>query len=117
MSALAINVRTIPAEGVRNKLEIGGDVMVINTLPYEQFIQKRIPGSINIPVSEIEQRAPKEIADKDTEVIVYCANPSCQASPKAAGKLVKMGYNNVKDFEGGLEGWSKAGYSFSGEEA
>jgi len=34
------------------------------------------------------------------------------ASPGAAKKLVGMGYKDVTDFDGGIQEWEEAGYSF-----
>jgi len=33
----------------------------------------------------------------------------CSASPKAAQKLESIGFQNVKDYDGGLEAWKEAG--------
>ncbi|MEX0920124.1 MAG: rhodanese-like domain-containing protein [Candidatus Pacearchaeota archaeon] len=105
-------MKTISAQQLKKKLDEKEGFVLVDVLSKESFDSKHIPGSINIPVGEIEERAPKEIKDKDKEVVVYCASESCQASPSAAKKLTEMGYKNVADFEGGLAGWEESGYKF-----
>jgi len=52
----------------------------------------------------------------DAEIVVYCANRECTASPNLAQRLEEMGYTNVSDFEEGLAGWRSAGYELIGNE-
>lgn len=82
------------------------DVVKVNVLPAHAHTKEHIPGSVNIPVDDLEELAPKVLPDKSQHVVVYCANKDCSASPKAAQKLDEMGYENVYDFEDGLEGWN-----------
>jgi rhodanese-related sulfurtransferase len=45
----------------------------------------------------------------EDEIVVYCKDKSCSASPKAAEELLSMGFQNLKDYEGGLEAWKEEG--------
>jgi rhodanese-related sulfurtransferase len=85
------------------------DFVLINVLSRETFEQGHIPGSINIPVDEIEDEAPERFT-KSQNLVVYCASEDCQASEKAADKLEEIGFENVKDFVRGLEGWKSSGH-------
>jgi len=51
-------------------------------------------------------------------IVVYCASDTCDASPKAAKRLEKMGYENVIDYPGGKKDWAEGGLRLvqSGEE-
>ena len=104
-------MQTINAKTLEEKTRSSEEVLVINTLDAEHFDKTHIPGSVNIPqaadnfVSEVEKTAGR----KDREIVVYCASESCDSSTKAAGKLNEAGFTNVKDFEGGAEGWKEAG--------
>lgn len=108
-------MNSISAKQLKQKLESDDAPVVINVLSQEQHRQAHVPGSINIPVDRIEDEIEAHVSDKNNEIIVYCANESCQASPKAAAKLKDMGYERVLDFEGGLEGWDKEGFDLEGE--
>src|SRR3989338_8559146 len=80
--------------------------ILINTLPKEDFLKNHIPGSINIPASQITQTAPQLFAKHDW-IVVYCANPKCTASHTAAEELEQAGFENVYRFVGGLEEWKQ----------
>jgi len=105
-------MKTISAEELKKKIDAGEDFEFVDVLSKDSFEAKHLPGSKNIPVDELEEKAETELPDKDKEVIVYCASTECQASPRAAKKLEEMGYTNVVDFEVGLAGWQDAGYKF-----
>ena len=76
--------------------------IVIDARPKEEYDSKHIPGSVNIPASEVESRLPFEIPDAETELIFYCSNgvmaqwALCQAQ--------QLGYQNVFNL-GGLSDW------------
>lgn len=110
-------METITAQELKKKIDDREDITIINALGKEQYQQKHIPGSINIPVDEVEEKASQVLPeDKSKEIIVYCASKDCQASPKEAEKLEQMGYRNVKDFEGGIAEWQEQGYEFEGND-
>ena len=48
-------------------------------------------------------------ADKDAEIVVYCANTACQSSIQTAQALEALGYTRVKDYEAGKQDWIEAG--------
>jgi rhodanese-related sulfurtransferase len=49
---------------------------LINVLPRETFEAAHIPGSINLPLSEVESRAPAEIPDRASDLVLYCGSPT-----------------------------------------
>ncbi|MFB6295128.1 MAG: rhodanese-like domain-containing protein [Candidatus Nanohaloarchaea archaeon] len=99
-------VETISRSELKEKMDSGDDFTLVNVLSEEQFEQEHIPGSINIPLDEVEEEFPRQF-DRDDDIVVYCASESCQASPKAAEKLESMGFTNVADYEGGLADWKE----------
>lgn len=80
---------------------------VINVLDKEFYDDAHIPGSINIPVMEVVDRA--KDWSKTTEIVVYCSNYKCTASGMIAKKLKKMGFEKVYAYEAGMAGWKQAG--------
>lgn len=102
-------VENITKNQLKEKLDNETNLKLVNVLPKENFEEKHIPGSLNIPVDQIEEKAPQRL-DKNEKIVVYCANFECSASPKAAEKLEKLGYKNVYDYEGGIEDWQDAGF-------
>ena len=47
---------------------------------------------------------------RNAEIVVYCGGPKCPQSRMAAEKLAKLGYENVRAYEGGLEEWKGSGF-------
>jgi rhodanese-related sulfurtransferase len=47
------------------------DAQLVEVLPRENFEAEHISGAINIPLREIDERAPRELG-RDRPVIVYC---------------------------------------------
>lgn len=92
-------------------------VPVIDVLPPDHYEQKHIPGSINIPLQDDHfiDKAREQIEYQDKPVVVYCANTSCDASPKAAQALEAAGFADVADYEGGIEAWEAAGLEVTGK--
>ena len=76
--------------------------IIIDARTQEEYDQGHIPGATMIPEYEIEDRAEKELPDKDQLILVYCR--SGRRSKIAAEELVKLGYTNVKEF-GGIIDW------------
>jgi rhodanese-related sulfurtransferase len=107
---------TISADDLKETLESEHPPVVINTLPKEAHEAKHIPGSINVPTDDMDQ-VETLVPNKDEQIVVYCANADCTASPTAAQALEEMGYTNVLDFEDGYAGWRQAGYPLVGEDA
>ena len=61
-----------------------------------------IPGSIHIPLAEVEAKLPEVAPDHNMEIIFYCA--SGKRSQKATELAVEMGYAKVYNL-GGIKDW------------
>jgi len=109
-------LQRIDAKTLNQRLKGTQPPILVNALGKDAFTAKRIPGSINIPTEQADW-AENIIPDKNAEIVVYCANTDCTASPNLAEKLEEKGYTNVEDFEEGLAGWRAAGFKLVGEEA
>jgi rhodanese-related sulfurtransferase len=107
---------TISTDELEAALDSEHPPILINTLPRAAHEAKHIPGSVNVPVDDIDQ-VEALVPNKDEPIVVYCANADCTASPTAAQKLEEMGYTNVSDFENGYAGWRQAGHQLVGNNA
>ena len=82
---------------------------VVEVLPEPSFRKSHLPRAVNVPLdAAFEERIQSVVPDKNTAVIVYCANIDCLLSPKAAERLDGLGYNKVFDYKAGKEDWTKA---------
>lgn len=99
----------------RQLFEGAPTVLFVDVRPPGDFKTGRIPGAINVPVNEIEQRSRR--LPKDRNIVLYESGRSpgdvC-ASSRAAGRvLLANGFSRerVKVYQDGLAGWEKAGLS------
>jgi rhodanese-related sulfurtransferase len=47
------------------------NAQLVEVLPAKEFSEEHITGAINIPLKELDERAPVEL-DRERPVIVYC---------------------------------------------
>ena len=47
------------------------NAQLVEVLPAKEFSEEHIAGAVNIPLKQIDGRAPREL-DRDRQVIVYC---------------------------------------------
>jgi rhodanese-related sulfurtransferase len=95
-------------------IEAGDELVLVDALPVISYAAKHLPGAINIPPDTVAERAERRIPDLDAQVVVYCANPTCESSIEVAERLVELGYRNVRHFAGGKREWADAGLPFEG---
>jgi rhodanese-related sulfurtransferase len=100
---------TITAEELKEKMDRGEEFHLVETLLPKEYEQWHLPGAVNIHFNKIGKQA-RERFNEDDEIIVYCHDENCNASPLAAKKLEKLGYSRVREFSGGKKAWKEAGY-------
>ena len=86
------------------------DFVLINVLAPEAFNQQHIRTSVNVPLESTDFPAEVEriAGSKERDIVVYCANFSCDASPKAAKQLEMAGFTHIYDYTGGTQDWFDA---------
>lgn len=103
------NFENISREELLEKISRRERFFLVETLPAESYHHAHLPGAINIPASQIADLAASHLPDKNSEIVVYCANLQCDASEAAARELIEMGYKNVRDYAAGKQDWIDAG--------
>ena len=104
------DVLLIDVSEVRQRLEGGAPMLLIDTRGRGEFEQEHIPGAINIPLPKIAAAGQLPGIARDYEIVVYCIAETCPISRNAARVLARLGYTNVKDMRAGLLGWKQAGF-------
>lgn len=49
---------------------------IVNVMPKSTYDDGHIPGSLNLPVADIESQARRVLPDFNQEIAVYCAGPT-----------------------------------------
>ena len=102
--------RQINAEEAATMMEEESSYIILDVRTTEEYSEKHIPGTINIPNETIGTEDIPELPDKEQLILVYCR--SGNRSKQASEKLVKLGYTNIVEF-GGINDWT--GEIVSGE--
>jgi rhodanese-related sulfurtransferase/DNA-binding transcriptional ArsR family regulator len=84
----------------------GGDVVILDVRPEDEYGLGHLPGALNIPLRQLKQRL-SELPRK-REVIAYCRGPYCVLSFEAVAELRAHGFR-VRRFEAGFPEWKAAG--------
>lgn len=88
-------------EQVLEKLDSGQALLVVDVRAPAEFGVAHIPGAINIPVAEIEDRLNE--FRHDNGVLIYCING--KRTRKAEAILLGADVSNIYHLEGTFYGW------------
>jgi rhodanese-related sulfurtransferase len=102
-------VKGIDRQDLKDKIDRREPFVLLETLSPEHFQHLHLPGARNAPPDRVKELAPALIPSKQTEVVTYCAGPTCSASANAARELAALGYTNVRHYAGGKQEWTAAG--------
>lgn len=94
---------------LKSKIDRGERIVLLEALPERYYRKGHLPGALSFPHDQVAELAPKLVADKAAQVVVYCANVDCQNSHLAATELGRLGYTNVSVYAEGKAGWEAAG--------
>jgi hydroxyacylglutathione hydrolase len=99
--------QTLTVQNAYDQLSKNSNALIVDVRNPGEWATTGIPpGAILIPLPEFEQRAPNELP-KDKEIYVICN--SGNRSRTASEILVKLGYRNVINIDGGFQAWLRAG--------
>ncbi|MBU1008340.1 rhodanese-like domain-containing protein [Candidatus Dependentiae bacterium] len=104
-------LKTITAEQLKDRMVKEKELVVINVLSKESFENCRIKGSINVPLSKLQEKAKW---NKDKKLVLYCASYECSASEEAYKVLEGLGFNNIAAYEGGIKEWKEKKFETEG---
>lgn len=83
-----------------------GLVTVLDVRPQEEYAAGHLPGSINIPLAELEKHLHE--FDPDQEIVAYCRGPHCVLAFDAVSRLRSSGMQASR-LDGGLPEWRREG--------
>ena len=103
-------MHNLNAKQLKERMDQGEKMVLVNALEENKFNAKHIPGSLNVFTKETIE---KKLA-KDDHIVVYCTDVACNKSVLLYYLLETMGYKHVLRFAGGLKEWEEEGYPMEG---
>lgn len=100
---------TISAQELLERIHQAPMLIVVNVLTDAQYNKCHIKDSVSVPLDQLKEIA-MESWDKDAEIVVYCASYDCPLSKTAFKILHRLGFTNIKAYEGGIKEWLELGY-------
>ena len=104
----------ISRQSLRQKIESGEEFVLVDALSPMSYAMSHLPGAINITPDWVDDGARRRIPDLNSEVVVYCADLTCDSSVGVANRLIELGYRNVRHYAEGKRDWVKAGLPLEG---
>ena len=101
-SKVTAEYHKITQEQAKERMTKNPKVIILDVRTPQEYKDGHIDKAINVPNEDINTTPPKELPDKNAEILVYCR--SGHRSKQASDKLVKMGYKHIYDF-GGITTW------------
>jgi rhodanese-related sulfurtransferase/DNA-binding transcriptional ArsR family regulator len=99
------NLEPVPRAELLSRVH-DGLVTVLDVRPPEEFAAGHVPGAINIPLNELEQRLDE--LGNNQEIVAYCRGPHCVLAFDAVARLREKGLTAHR-LQDGYPEWKTAG--------
>src|SRR5665647_3188778 len=99
---------TITPSQVRTALKLREEIALLDIRHEAEFATGHPLFAANMAAGRIALEAETRLPRKDVAIVVYDAGEGLV--PQAADRLGALGFSNVRQLEGGLQGWRGAGY-------
>src|ERR1700690_3399764 len=93
---------------VRRALLLREEIALLDVRHEAAFATGHPLFAANMAAERIALEAEIRLPSKDAPVVVYDAGEGL--APQAADRFAALGYTNVRQLDGGLQAWQKAGY-------
>lgn len=107
-------ISTISREELWRKMANKDEFLLVETLPPFMFHAGHLPGALNLPPDAVFSSALTVLPDKSAEIILYCHDRHTSACLSAARILLALGYESVRLYSEGKQGWAAAGLPIEG---
>jgi rhodanese-related sulfurtransferase len=98
----------ITRQQLRDRLECGPPLILIEVLGAAYWADAHLPGALNIPANRIATHASGLLPDLEAEIVVY-SSATDRNSNVAARRLAALGYRRVRVYAEGKEHWIEHG--------
>lgn len=97
----------ISQEQLVTRMNNGETPALIDVRSPQEFRAGHIPGAINIPLQEFEQRFDELSAYRNREAVLYCE--SGMRASHGGGWLESQGFDQLRYLDGHMGAWRRAG--------
>lgn len=101
-----VSSTTIGADELMSRIEAETAPTILDVRTPEEFAAGHVPGAINIPYTELEERYSELETEGSEELVVYCQ--SGRRAGIAEATLAELGFTNVRDLDGHIAAWKQA---------
>ena len=101
------HITNVPASVAKELLNEGGHIF-LDVRTAREYKMGHIPGAIHVDRGLLEFTINNQVPDKNARIVAYCKVGG--RGSLAAYTLIRMGYKNITNIEGGWIAWEKAGY-------
>lgn len=81
--------------------------LLIDVRETDEYAEAHAPGSVLIPLGQLQQRLPEIQSYRNKPVVLICR--SGNRSAKALKQLQQAGFSTASNIDGGMIAWKKAG--------
>lgn len=81
--------------------------VVLDVCEPEEFAAGHVNGAKNLPLSQLEEKLPSTVKNKQLPVVLVCATGARAARAEAVAR--KLGYEKAQALAGGMKAWRDAG--------
>jgi sulfur-carrier protein adenylyltransferase/sulfurtransferase len=106
--ATPVGVREIEPEEARERLDEPDAPLLVDVRTDRERNVSYIPGSVHLPMAEVESRIGEVAPDSSRPIITYCATG--RRSLDILPTLDALGYENGASIAGGIVAWQARGY-------
>ena len=103
-----MNIPSVTPSQIRNMLLLREEIALLDLRHEAAFATGHPLFAANMAAGRIAIEAEARLPRKDVPIVVYDAGEGLVA--EAADRFAGFGYTNIRQLEGGLEGWRKAGF-------
>src|ERR1700681_2371062 len=102
-----MTTHTVTASQVRSSLLLREEIALLDVRHEAAYATGHPLFAANMAAERIALEAETRLPRKDVPIVVYDAGEGL--IPLAADRLMALGYTDVRQLEGGLEAWQRAG--------
>lgn len=97
-------VEQIDADTLKTWMDSGEEMVVVDARAEEDYAVDHLPGAVSLLNMDVEERA-GALLPLGVRIVVYSNDWKCPASGLVAGKLDRMGFGPVHDYNDSYRDW------------